>query len=102
MGKYSLHPEALLEYADATNYYLREASQQIAETFINAVESAIRDVLESPTRWRVVEQPQIRRFVLQQFPFLLYYSWNAEQNLVVIYAIMHCSRKPGCWKNRLG
>ena len=37
MGKYSLHPEALLEYADAANYYLREASQQIAETFINAV-----------------------------------------------------------------
>jgi toxin ParE1/3/4 len=101
MGKYSLHPEALLEYADATNYYLREASPQIAEAFIGGVESAIREILEAPARWRVVEQPQIRRYVLQQFPFVLYYHWSPERDLVSIYATLHCSREPGCWKIRI-
>jgi toxin ParE1/3/4 len=102
MARYSLHPEALEEYADATNYYLSEASERIAEAFVNSVEAAIRDVLEAPTRWRVVEEPQIRRYVLQQFPFVLYYSWNPGQKLAVIYAVMHCSREPGCWRSRIG
>ncbi len=41
MVAYGFHPEAMLEYADATNCYLREASPQVAEAFIAAVESAI-------------------------------------------------------------
>jgi plasmid stabilization system protein ParE len=73
MATCGFHPEALLEYADATNYYLRRASPRVAEAFIIAVESAIRGVLAAPARWRVVEEPGIRRYVCRRFPYVLYY-----------------------------
>ncbi|RYD74923.1 MAG: type II toxin-antitoxin system RelE/ParE family toxin, partial [Verrucomicrobiaceae bacterium] len=49
---YSFHPEALLEYAEAANYYLNEASPQVADRFVTAVESAIAGLVAAPTRWR--------------------------------------------------
>ena len=101
MVTYGFHPEALLEYADATNYYLREASPRVAEAFVTAVESAIGVVLAGPTRWRVVEGPGIRRYVFRRFPYVIYYRWEAEWERVTIYAVMHCSLEPGYWKHRI-
>jgi plasmid stabilization system protein ParE len=101
MASSAFHPEALLEYADATNYYLQEVSARVADAFITAVESAIRDILAAPDRWRVIEQPGIRRYILYRFPYVLYYRLEAEQERVTIYAVMHCSRKPGYWKERV-
>jgi len=54
MADYAFHPDALLEYAEATSYYLREASPTVAERFVAAVESAIASILAAPDRWRVV------------------------------------------------
>ncbi len=95
------HPEALLEYADATNYYLREVSPEVAQAFVIAVESAIGVILAAPTRWRVVQEPDVRRYVFRRFPYVLYYRWEAERQRVTIYAVMHCSREPGYWKHRI-
>jgi len=41
-ASFSFHPEALFEYAEAANYYLREASVRVADGFVAAVESALR------------------------------------------------------------
>ena len=100
MATCGFHPEALLEYADATKFYLREASPRVAEAFIAAVESAIGSILAAPTRCRVIEKPAIRRYVFRRFPYVLYYRWEAERERVTIYAVMHCSREPGYWRHR--
>lgn len=55
MAGYGFHPDALLEYAEAATYYLREASPGVAERFVAAIESGIATVLSTPDRWRVVE-----------------------------------------------
>jgi plasmid stabilization system protein ParE len=102
MADYALHPDALLEYADATTYYLREASSSVAQRFIAAVEAAVASVAAAPEIWRVVEEPGIRRYVLRRFPYVLYYRWDAKQDFVTIFAVMHCSREPGYWKHRTG
>ena len=68
MASYGFHPEALREFADAAEYYVREASAGVAEAFINAVEAGIRDVVAAPTRWRIVEEPSIRRYLCRPFP----------------------------------
>ncbi len=95
------HPEALSEYAEATHYYLREASPRVADGFVTAVESAVTALLEAPTRWPVVEEPEIRRFVFSRFPFVLFYRWEPQHERVTIYAIMHCSREPAYWHHRI-
>ena len=101
MARFAFHPDALLEYADATNYYLGAATPAIAERFVAAVESAVELIVADPERCRVVEEPGIRRFVFRRFPYVLYYRWEAEREFVTIFAVMHCSREPGYWKERV-
>ena len=95
------HPEALFEYAEAANYYLNEASPRVAGGFVEAVESAVATLIAAPTRWRVVEAPEIRRYVFSRFPFVIYYRWEQQQERVTIYAVMHTSREPGYWHARI-
>jgi len=101
-ASYGFHPEALFEYAEAANYYLRKASPRVAEGYVTTVESAIAALVADPARWRVVEDPEIRRCVITRFPFVLYYRWEPQHGRVTIYAIMHCSREPGYWHHRVG
>ena len=98
---YSFHPEALFEYAEATRYYLREASPRVAEAFTTAVEFAIAAFAAAPARWRVVEPPEIRRYIFSRFPFAIYYRWEPQHERITVYAVMHCSRQPGYWHERI-
>lgn len=98
---YGFHPEALFEYAEATSYYLQEASPRVADGFVATVESAVADLVAAPLRWRVVEEPGVRRCVFSRFPFVIYYRWEPQYERVTIYAVMHCSREPGYWRHRV-
>lgn len=82
---YGFHPEALFEYAEATNYLLREASARVADSFVSSVESAVAALVAAPTRWRIVEEPEIRRYVFSRFPFVIYYRWEPAHERVTIY-----------------
>jgi len=95
------HPAARFEVSEAVDYYSREASDDIAAKFAEAIESAVSALKAAPTRWRVVEHPEIRRYVLRRFPFAIYYRWEPKHGQIVVYAVMHCSRAPGYWRNRL-
>ncbi len=102
MVSYGFHPDALIEYREATDYYVREASPAVAERFVATVESGIATLLAAPDRWRVVDTPGIRRYVVRRFPYLLYYRWDREQERVTVFAVMHSNREPGYWKGRIG
>jgi toxin ParE1/3/4 len=100
MASYSFHPEALVEYTQNTIYYLHNASAFVAEAFVSAVESAISDIIKDPTLRGVVAEPDIRRYVFKRFPYVLYYRWQSDRELVTIFAVMHCGREPDYWKHR--
>ncbi|MEA2204408.1 MAG: hypothetical protein QOE77_1184 [Blastocatellia bacterium] len=69
--------------------------------FVAEVEDPIQRLLASPTTWAVIEEPQIRRCLLTRFLYSIYYRWEQDQNRVSIYAVMHFSRRPGYWRQRL-
>src|SRR6266446_6296326 len=98
---YGFHAEALFEYAEATNYYLREASARVADAFVSHVESAVAALVAAPTRWRIGEESEIRHYVFSRFPFVIYYRWEPQHERITIYAVMHCSRDPGYWRHRI-
>jgi toxin ParE1/3/4 len=102
MASYGFHSDAGDEYLLATRYYLDHASPLVAAAFVAEIESAIKLLLASPTTWAVIEEPQIRRYLLKQFPYSIYYRWEPEYDRVSIYAVMHSSRRPGYWRKRLG
>jgi len=95
--RYIFHPEALQEYEESAVYY-RKISRELAISFINSVEKGIEKILEYPYAWPIIEE-DVRRHLIKRFPFGIYYT--IESNYISILAVMHLSRKPGYWKERL-
>lgn len=94
--KYTFHPDALAEYAQAVEYYA-EQHREIAQLFIDAIEAAIYRIREFPYRYPVIAN-KIRRCLVKRFPYGILYIVESEQ--IIILAVMHCSREPNFWQNR--
>ena len=95
--RYEFHPEALEEYQEAVNWYA-ERGTPVALRFVEAVEEAVSKVAEAPERWRILEE-DVRRCLTRVFPYGILYT--IEPEFVLIVAVMHCSREPGYWRQRL-
>jgi len=98
---YSFHHGAAEEYLAATKYYLATSSPLIAAAYVSELEAAIDTLLGSPETWPIIAYPQIRRFLLKRFPYSIYYQFEIEDDRITIYAVMHHSRLPDYWRNRL-
>jgi len=94
---WEFHPEALEEYREAARYYAARDTQ-LAARFVEAVEDAIRRIVESPSSWRILEDG-VRRCLTRVFPYGVLYSVEGDHILIV--AVMHGSRDPGYWRHRL-
>ena len=95
--KYKFHPDALEEYREAAIWYANR-ERELANQFVANIEDAIHKVVETPTRWRVIEE-DIRRCLTRLFPYAILYT--IEDNYILIVAVMHCSREPGYWRERI-
>ena len=95
--RHEFHPEALAEYEAAALYYV-ERDPRVGRRFVAAVEDAIDRIVESPTRWRVLDE-DVRRCLTRVFPYGVLYT--IEPDFVLIVAVMHCGRQPGYWKRRI-
>jgi len=95
--RYAFHPEALAEFEASADFY-SERQPGLELRFIDAVQSAIRRICDSPERWRIFEG-DIRRTLVHVFPYAVLYS--VEPDSIYIIAIMHCNRKPEYWKTRV-
>jgi plasmid stabilization system protein ParE len=94
---YKFHPDALEEYREAARWYaIRERA--VGARFLSAIEDAIQRVVEAPTRWRVVDE-DVHRCLAHVFPYAILYTIEADYILIV--AVMHCSREPGYWQERV-
>ncbi len=95
--RFIFHPEALSEYEQATIYYSK-ISKQLAVSFIDCIEMGIKKILEYPGGWQTIEE-DVRRLLIKRFPFGIYYT--IESDHVLIVAVMHMSREPEYWIERL-
>ncbi len=95
--KYVFHPEALTEYSQAVEFYA-ERNKELAQDFINSVENAIFKVIEFPRRWPVIKDT-VRRCLTPKFSYAILYA--IEEDYILIVAVMHASRKPEYWQERI-
>ena len=91
-----LHPEARAELREARKWYF-ERSPLSATAFAHAVDNAVSQIVEAPTRYPMAEHGT-RKFVLQRFPFNIFY--RPDETETVIVAVAHQKRRPGYWSNR--
>ena len=95
--KYKFHPDALEEYREAAIWYANR-EQEVAHQFIASIEDAIHRVVETPNGWRIIEE-DVRRCLAHLFPYAILYT--IEDNFILIVAVMHFSREPGYWRERI-
>jgi toxin ParE1/3/4 len=92
-----LHPAARREIKDAAVFYAQR-NQAIADRFLDAIESAIRTIRETPTRFRQLEN-ELYRCRVAGFPYAIIYKLTKAE--LIILAVKHDRRRPDYWRARL-
>jgi hypothetical protein len=95
---HSFHPQAAEEYAAAAAYYAA-IQLELGGRFYDEVESLIHDIRCDPARFRLFDAPA-RRHLGSRFPYAVIYLDQPDR--IWIVAVMHCKRRPGYWRQRLG
>lgn len=91
------HPEAELEFIEAAAYYERQVAG-LGQRFGADVRQAL-DILLAHPEIGVAVDVDLRKYILQRFPFSLIYSLSPDVLRVEVMA--HQSRRPGYWRSRV-
>lgn len=93
MQKITWALEALNDFEDYIDWYLQNANEVIVNNFIEVVERALNSIKDNNYIARMVDEiPELREYIVQQFPFLISY-WVKEHTEIVITSFLHQKRK---------
>lgn len=99
--KVSFHVSASRELDEAADWYEQQRSG-LGLQFVEAVQEAIEYVVANPLSGGRIDSKasdlQVRRYVLRQFPYKLYYRVFPDH--IRVLAVAHGSRRPAYWRNR--
>jgi plasmid stabilization system protein ParE len=90
-------PRAEQEAQEAARWYNNE-SPGVGVAFLDAVEEILRAIQENPHRFPRIHR-DTRRALLSRFPYGVYF--RLQPKLIKVLAIMHLSRAPIRWQERI-
>lgn len=93
-----LHPAAKAELRQAVEWYVREASKQIAAGLVDDFDHLQSLIREHP-HIGALGKPGVRKLVFKRFPYTLVYRLRGE--IAQVLAVAHHSRYPEYWTGRL-
>ena len=92
-----IHTEARKELDSAMAYY--EAQKVgLGLDLLSEVEKVLLKIQENPNLGTLHKIKGIRRYTIQRFPYLIFYTELDE--VIWVIAIAHGRRKPNYWKQR--
>lgn len=91
-----IHKLAKKEIEDSFFYY-KLISPTLSEQFRAEIRGKFEIILSNPFLYQVVSE-NIRKVVLDKFPYSILYSF--DENEIKILALAHFKRKPKYWKSR--
>ena len=92
-----IHSEAIEELDGAVAYY-EDQKVGLGFNFLVEVEQALGKIQQNPNLGAIYKVTGLRRYVIQRFPFLIFYAELEEYIWVV--AIVHGKRRPDYWRRR--
>ena len=96
---------ALRDVEDAVDYYLNEASEQVALGFIDALEQAYTHIARHPTTGSTryaheLDLPELRSWPVKRYPFLVFYVERPDR--IDVWRILHGQRDIPSWLREEG
>jgi toxin ParE1/3/4 len=92
-----IHSEAIEELDGAVSYY-EDQKVGLGLDFLAEVEQTLSKIQQNPNLGAVYKVTGLRRYVIQRFPFLVFYAELEE--LIWVVAIAHGKRRPEYWRKR--
>ena len=74
--RHEFHPEAALEFAEAVRFY-KQRGRTLGKRFSHEVRTAIRKIVATPERWRILED-DVRRCLVRVFYYAVLYTIEDE------------------------
>lgn len=94
-----LAPEAEQDLAEAYTWYEGRRAG-LGEDFLGRVDACIQAILRSPEAHAAVHEGY-RRALVRRFPYAVLDEYANATVTVTVYGILHTSRDPGKWRERL-
>jgi toxin ParE1/3/4 len=96
---FEFHPEARAEFREAAVWYETQRPG-LGERFQRSVRRSMDAIVTDPLRFRPVGDG-LHVCRVAGFPYKVFYTLEAQQELVRIYAVMHDKRRPDYWRERV-
>jgi hypothetical protein len=92
-----IRSEAELDLQDAYSYF-EQCKVGLGTEFMECVENALAKVSANDEHYPIVHQ-SIRRILVRRFPFAVFFK--KVDNIILVFAVLHCAREPRAWRARL-
>lgn len=90
-------PAARFDFDEAADWYSTEGPE-LRDRFIDAIDQTIAAIVRSPASYPIVSGTRIRRAVVREFPYLIFFWFDSFQ--IVVISVFHTSRNPMVWRGR--
>ena len=90
-------PQAEKDFESAYEWY-EVHDPGLGKEFARCVDVKIASVQRNPRHFRIIADKEVRRALVNRFPFSVYFISKAE--LITVFAILHQHRNPEYWKSR--
>lgn len=96
--QFLFHPDAQVELDRAINR--DEGSERgLGYQFAIEIFAAVERIKANPGMWPVLDD-RVRRCLVHRFPAGVIDSVDEQKSELLILAVMHLHRQPGCWSER--
>ena len=89
---------ALEDIIPAVEYY-ENISIELGNKFKIVLDNNINTIKTNP--FFAIRYKDVRCLYIKKFPFMIHFSVNEIDKVVKIHSVLHTSRNPNIWKNRL-
>ena len=96
MRRLRLRSIAEAELAEAVTWY-HSRSPEVARRFLDAIDTALAQVRESPEAFPLVT-PTLRRILVRRFPYAVYF--RVFPGVISVVGVIHGRRHPRRWLRR--
>jgi hypothetical protein len=92
-----IDPRALWDVQQAIEYYDKQQTG-LGKRFENALNKQLLTLERNP--FFSIRYDDVRCFPIKKYPFMVHFTINDENSVVVIRAVFHTSLNPNKWKGR--
>ena len=93
-----IRPEARKDLSDASAWYDNQGPG-LGLSFLTAVRQQLLQIRSRPEAFPPFHR-QTRRALIKRFPYAVIFLVQAEQERIIVIAVLHCGRDPRLWRAR--